>query len=474
MSQALRTAQIAALNDYAPLPLVADLAVRFAVVVTKWDRMRKTRKQLRKLDPHLLHDIGLDPITAETARPRHGLFQTVAIHQHITYSQNATQFQQARIADHVGPSGRFAHEVNGTIGCDRQGHRANPGQDCQIHPNVSQGEHRRARYSPTGAQMPILYIQAHPNPFIRQRINAEIIAELGKFGRHKRLKRWYIHLAFHLRPPCPRVRQDQHEGLQMTILHRHDAASVATLTMDAPARLNALSDEMLAALHDSFDAIAEDANVRVVVLRGTGKAFCAGHDLKEMQAGRQAPDGGAAYFKDLFDRCAAMMQRIQSLPQPVIAQVHGIATAAGCQLVATCDMAIAADETRFGVNGVNIGLFCSTPMVALTRNIHRKAAFEMLTTGRFINAREAQELGLINRSVHADALERETQELALAIAAKLPVAVKIGKQAFYEQLQMSIDAAYTYAGEVMVQNMLDQQTDEGINAFLEKRDPNWS
>lgn len=259
----------------------------------------------------------------------------------------------------------------------------------------------------------------------------------------------------------------------MTILERHDAASVATLTLNAPERLNALSDAMLAVLHTELDLIASDETVRAVILRGSGKAFCAGHDLKEMQAGRQAPDGGTAYFKDLFDRCAAMMQRIQTLPQPVIAQVHGIATAAGCQLVATCDLAIASDDARFGVNGVNIGLFCSTPMVALTRNIPRKAAFEMLTTGRFINAREAQELWLINRSVHTDALERETTDLAQTIAGKLPSAVKVGKAAFYSQAQMTTGDAYAYAGDVMVQNMLDEQTNEGINAFLEKRDPDW-
>lgn len=259
----------------------------------------------------------------------------------------------------------------------------------------------------------------------------------------------------------------------MTILQRHDAASIATLTMNAPDRLNALSDDMLAALHHSLDAIANDPSIRVVILRGEGKAFCAGHDLKEMQSGRQAEDGGAAYFRDLFDRCTALMQRIQSLPQPVIAQVHGIATAAGCQLVATCDLAVADDETRFGVNGVNIGLFCSTPMVALTRNIPRKAAFEMLTTGRFINAREAQELGLINRVVHADALARETDELAQSIAAKLPSAVKIGKESFYQQIQMSTADAYRFAGEVMVHNMLDRDTDEGIQAFLEKRAAKW-
>ena len=259
----------------------------------------------------------------------------------------------------------------------------------------------------------------------------------------------------------------------MAILERSDAASVATLTLNAPARLNALSDAMIAALHQALDGIANDPDIRVVILRGAGKAFCAGHDLKEMQAGRQAEDGGAAYFKDLFDRCAALMQRIRSLPQPVIAQVHGIATAAGCQLVATCDMAVSDDETRFGVNGVNIGLFCSTPMVALTRNITRKAAFEMLTTGRFINASEAQALGLINRAVHADALARETQELAEVIAAKLPSAVKIGKEAFYRQIEMPVAEAYRFTGDVMVHNMLDRDTDEGINAFLEKRDPDW-
>jgi enoyl-CoA hydratase/carnithine racemase len=162
------------------------------------------------------------------------------------------------------------------------------------------------------------------------------------------------------------------------------------------------------------------------------------------------------------------------MPQPVIAQVHGIATAAGCQLVATCDMAIAAEGTRFGVNGVNIGLFCSTPMVALTRNISRKSAFEMLTTGRFIDTQEATALGLINRSVSHDQLDQETEALAQTIASKLPVAVRIGKEAFYKQAQMDTSQAYSYAGQVMVQNMLDHQTDEGINAFLEKRKPNWS
>jgi len=259
----------------------------------------------------------------------------------------------------------------------------------------------------------------------------------------------------------------------MDLLLRSDENGIATLTMNAPERLNALSDAMLAALHGAFDDIADDRSIRAVILTGTGKAFCAGHDLKEMQAGRQSPDKGAAYFADLFARCSALMQRIQSIPQPVIAQVHGIATAAGCQLVATCDLAIAAEGTRFGVNGVNIGLFCSTPMVALTRNVPRKNAFEMLTTGRFIESAEATRIGLINRAVPHDQLDLETRALADTIAAKLASAVRIGKRAFYEQAPMTTAEAYAYAGAVMTENMLNRDTDEGITAFLEKRDPAW-
>ena len=259
----------------------------------------------------------------------------------------------------------------------------------------------------------------------------------------------------------------------MTILERRDVGAVAQLTMNAPERLNALSDEMIAALHEMLDDIAKDRSIRVVTLSGTGKAFCAGHDLKQMTAGRSNEDGGQAYFKDLFDRCAALMTRIRSLPQPVIAQVHGIATAAGCQLVATCDMAVAASGTRFGVNGVNIGLFCSTPMVALSRNIPRKQAFEMLTTGEFIDADRAEALGLINKTAPLDTLEAETLDLATKVAAKLGSAVKIGKEAFYTQGEMNLADAYAFTGNVMVQNMMNRDTQEGIAAFLDKRDPTW-
>ncbi len=260
----------------------------------------------------------------------------------------------------------------------------------------------------------------------------------------------------------------------MPILERNDTDGIAHLNMNAPERLNALSDEMLAALQSEFDSLKEDRSIRAVILSGSGKAFCAGHDLKQMTQGRQAEDGGQAYFKDLFERCTKVMLTIRELPQPVIAQVHGIATAAGCQLVATCDLAVAAEGTKFGVNGVNIGLFCSTPMVALSRNIATKKAFEMLTTGTFIDSEKAESLGLINRSVAPDRLEAETRQLAETIAAKLAAAVKIGKQAYYHQLEMPIERAYAYTGDVMVQNMMVRDTEEGIAAFLEKRDPNWT
>lgn len=259
----------------------------------------------------------------------------------------------------------------------------------------------------------------------------------------------------------------------MPHLTRTDADAIAHIEMTMPDRLNALSDGMIAALQAELDGLMDDTTTRVVILSGMGKAFCAGHDLREMQAARQSDDAGAAALGDLFDRCAHMMQTIQKIPQPVIAQAHGVAVAAGCQLVATCDLAVASDTCKFGVNGVNIGLFCSTPMVALTRNIPRKAAFEMLTTGRLIDATEAQALGLINRAVSEDRLTEETRALALTIANKLPAAVKTGKQAFYDQAQMTTADAYTYAGARMVDNMLDANTNEGITAFLEKRAPDW-
>lgn len=259
-----------------------------------------------------------------------------------------------------------------------------------------------------------------------------------------------------------------------SILLREDLdGSIARLTLNSPGSLNALSDAMLAALSGELARLAADTSTKVVILRGAGKAFCAGHDLKEMQAGRQAADKGAAYFADLFSRCAGVMQAITNLPQPVIASAHGIATAAGCQLVATCDMAVTATGTRFGVNGVNIGLFCSTPMVALTRNVNAKQAFEMLVTGEFIEAVRAREIGLVNRITAPEMLEEETLALAHTVASKLGSAVRIGKRAFYDQAQLSLAEAYAHTGAVMVENMLLRDTDEGITAFLEKRKPDW-
>lgn len=252
------------------------------------------------------------------------------------------------------------------------------------------------------------------------------------------------------------------------------AEGVARVTMNRPAALNALSDAMLAGLMAVLDRLETDPGVKVIVLKGAGKAFCAGHDLREMQAGRASPDRGAAYFADLFSRCAALMQRLPRMPQPVIAQVQGIATAAGCQLVASCDMAVAAGDARFGVNGVNIGLFCSTPMVALTRNLPRKQAFEMLTTGEFIPADRARELGLVNRVVPPAELDTETLNLARTVAGKLGAALRIGKRGFYDQIGLPLDQAYESTGAAMVENMLLRDTDEGINAFIEKRKPDWA
>lgn len=258
------------------------------------------------------------------------------------------------------------------------------------------------------------------------------------------------------------------------LLLRDDEDGIATLTLNGPSSLNALSDAMLAALKAEFARLGADDTIRVVILKGAGKAFCAGHDLKEMQAGRASDDKGRAYFTSLFARCAEVMQMIPALPQPVIAEVHGIATAAGCQLVASCDMAVAAEGTRFGVNGVNIGLFCSTPMVALSRNVPRKVAFEMLTTGQFIDTTRAREVGLINRSVPGDRLAEETRALAGILARKLTAAVRIGKRAFYDQVEMTRAEAYDYTAEVMVENMLWRDTEEGISAFIEKRQPDWA
>ena len=261
--------------------------------------------------------------------------------------------------------------------------------------------------------------------------------------------------------------------MQDTPLLRNDTAGIATLTLNAPGSLNALSTAMLAALADQISALAADHRIRVVILRAEGRAFCAGHDLRELQAARAAPDQGAAAFADLFTRCAAVMQALVALPQPVIAEVQGIAAAAGCQLVASCDLVVASDQARFGVNGVNIGLFCSTPMVALTRKVPPAIAFEMLTTGAFLDAARAREVGLVNHVTPPADLSARTRALAETVAGKLGAAVKIGKSAFYDQIGLPLDQAYVQTGRVMVENLLWRDTDEGIRAFLEKRPPDW-
>ena len=260
---------------------------------------------------------------------------------------------------------------------------------------------------------------------------------------------------------------------KMSLVERIDDGAISRLILNQPSRLNVLSDDLLNTLQEELSSVGKSKNIRCLIISGAGNGFCAGHDLKEMTNKRQNPDGGVSYFRDLFVRCSKMMTTIRSLPQPVIAQVHGIATAAGCQLVASCDLAVADDSARFGVNGVNIGLFCSTPMVALTRAVGRKRAFEMLVTGQFIEAKEAKEIGLINTISEIGQLEKTTDELALQITSKLGDAVKIGKEAFYKQSEMSLKDAYDYTGAVMAENMMFEQTKKGIDLFLDKKTPEW-
>ncbi len=252
------------------------------------------------------------------------------------------------------------------------------------------------------------------------------------------------------------------------LLLREGEAGVVTLTMNRPDQFNALSEELLAELQTALDGIAADASVRAVVLAGAGRAFCAGHDLKQMRANHDKQ-----YMQRLFRQCGRLMTTITSMPQPVIARVHGIATAAGCQLVASCDLAVAADTARFAVSGINVGLFCSTPAVALSRNMGRKQAMEMLLTGDFIDAAEAQRRGLVNRVTKPDALDEEIARLAASICAKSAAAVRLGKQLFYRQLEMGLDAAYQAASETMACNMMCEDAAEGIDAFMAKRKPEW-
>jgi enoyl-CoA hydratase/carnithine racemase len=249
--------------------------------------------------------------------------------------------------------------------------------------------------------------------------------------------------------------------------------SVLRLTLANPPA-NALSDAMIDALQVALDAAAEDASVRVVVIGAEGKLFSGGHDLKQMTAHRSDLDGGRAYFEDVFRRCSKMMQSIRALPKPVVAEVGGIATAAGCQLVASCDIAIASALARFGVNGIDVGLFCSTPMVALSRNIGAKSALDMLMTGEMIDADRALAVGLVSRIAEPDKLRGETDAVVERLLARPPGVLALGKQAFYRQLRMPLGEAYDFASATIVGNMLMDEAKEGIGAFIEKRKPDWS
>lgn len=258
-------------------------------------------------------------------------------------------------------------------------------------------------------------------------------------------------------------------GANEAILLRDDRDGIATLTLNRPDKFNALSSALMAAIQEQLDALMHDRSIRAVVIAANGRAFCAGHDLAEMKA-----MAGRAPVEALFKQCSHMMTTLTRIPQPVIAKVHGIAAAAGCQLVAQCDLAIAADGVRFGTSGINLGLFCSTPMVAVTRNMPRKQALELLYTGDFIDADTATRYGLINRAVTATALDAAVEDLAQTIASKSPTAIQTGKELFYTQIEQGLEAAYDLATEAIVSNMMHPDAQDGVGAFLEKRPmPEW-
>jgi len=257
------------------------------------------------------------------------------------------------------------------------------------------------------------------------------------------------------------------------LMLREDLDGVAVLTLNRPQTRNSLSEAMLAAVGDALTAIAADRSVRAVILAANGPAFSAGHDLKEIAAHRSDDDGGRAYIRQLMETCCAMMLSIVRLPQPVIAAVEGVAAAAGCQLVASCDLAVASASAKFSTPGVQIGLFCSTPMVALSRNVARKHTMEMLLTGEMIGAENASTIGLVNRVVEPGRARDEAMRLARKITAKSAAVVRIGKEAFYRQLELGLADAYAYTSEVMVENMTMRDAEEGIGAFVEKREPKW-
>jgi enoyl-CoA hydratase/carnithine racemase len=258
-----------------------------------------------------------------------------------------------------------------------------------------------------------------------------------------------------------------------TPLLRERRDAVLVLTLNRPAARNSLSVAVLDALDSAVAAASKDRQISAVVLRGNGPAFSAGHDLRELRSHRGDADGGRAFYADVMQRCARLMQAIMASPKPFIAAVEGTATAAGCQLVATCDLAVAAEEAHFATPGVNIGLFCSTPMVALSRNVPRKRAMEMLLLGELLPAREAADYGLVNRVVPRERVMAEAMDMAGRIAAKSPLTVAIGKEAFYRQIEQPVADAYAYAADVMVRNMMARDAEEGIGAFLDKRDPKW-
>ena len=430
--------------------------------------------------------------------------------ENLTHRQPLAKLEQARLAQKFAGL-RFRQEINVEAGGDGKAHRPDLRQNGDVKRHIGQRKHGRARNCAAGAQVARMGVHAHHGAHRADRNQLEqprtAFAELRELpvkkgtdlGRgHQRLRRGGGgHVRNFLLDPNTnsRGRRLKPDDGRRAIwqkgrmpqsarpplladpaappLRRASAQGIALLTLSRPLTRNALSEAMLAALAEALAAIAADTTIRAVVLAGEGPVFCAGHDLKELTARRADPDQGRAYFADIMQRCSALMQAIVALPQPVIAAVEGLATAAGCQLVASCDLAVAGAGAQFCTPGVNLGLFCSTPMVALSRNLPRKQAMEMLLTGDLYPALDAQRFGLVNRIVPAGGAVEAALALARQIAGKSAVSVKIGKRAFYAQAEMGLAQAYDYAASVMVDNMLARDAQEGIGAFIGKRTPEW-
>src|SRR5579859_519757 len=416
---------------------------------------------------------------------------------HFSNRQALAELEKPRLRQQVVPGRALAQEVDVEIGGHRQTDGADRRKQHDIHGEIGERHQRRTGNRPTRPQHLLAVTLPEPTRGAVSRFNPNVSGGKGlrKFPPEELLQFRHRHFCNRHAPRLPSPLRASYIRLmaiaqpandismisqtaraavsQPQILLRENVGDIAVLTLNRPESRNSLSAGLIAALDSALREIRDDRAVRAVVITATGSAFSAGHDMKELTARRGDPDRGRAYFAEMMTKCSTMMQAIVHLPKPVVAAVQGIATAAGCQLVATCDLAVASEAASFATPGVDIGLFCSTPMVALSRNIPRKQAMEMLLTGEPISATTARDIGLVNRVVPAGSERNEAIALAQKVARKSAYTVKIGKAAFHRQAEMNLADAYAYAAEVMTENMMARDAEEGIGAFIEKREPKW-